>query len=107
MALDFLKERESINPCNVPEERPYRVLNTEQGNVIWDVLRSLWQSFGGDMKRWNIEPLAKVFGPILLCLRPLRMMAKDGIADCTPFETHQWQGLLLEISRRYTWVSGL
>ena len=89
MELDFLKERASVSPYTVPEEKPYRVLNTEQGKIIWDVLRSLWQSFGGDTKLGRMELLAKVFGPILLCLRLLCMMANDRIADCTPFETHQ------------------
>ena len=72
MELDFLKERESIDLCTVPEEKPYRVLNSDPGKIIWDVLRSLWQSFGGETKPRSMNPLAKVFRPIILCLRLLR-----------------------------------
>ena len=105
MAVQFLRERASIEPCSVPERSPYSMLSTtENGQALWDILRSLWESFAGGTQEVPSNALVRFLGPTLLCLRLLHMTANERIVN-GGHQTHQWQGLLLEVMQRYKWVS--
>ena len=107
MAVQFLRERASIQPFSVPERNPYDMLSTtESGQTLWDILRSLWESFAENRRKAPSNALVRFLGPTLLCLRLLHMTANERMVN-GGHQKHQWQALLLEASRRYKWVSPL
>ena len=105
MAVQFLRERALIEPSSVPERNPYSMLSTtENGQILWDILRSLWESFAGVTRELPSNALVRFLGPTILCLRLLHMTANQEIVN-GGHQMHQWQGVLLEVSQRYEWVS--